>query len=225
MPLGIKQNNNLLCLTLDVWQDLVFLNEQAYPAGYFAANIMNQDQATLQALIHYGGAISKETEALMNADRDNFARLLPQVRSDVSALLDVLWTYPPFCFLDKSVELEVLDQYCREDMVDALMSTEAPYRDFFLHYLAAAFAIPLGIYHFVVAADYFERCYLYRLKERNETFFAIAAQQLEGDQRRDCHQQDRRCDDDNFLFPLYGCAFLFTLFLFTHSRSSRGPVA
>ena len=175
MPLGIKQNNNLLYLTLDVWQDLVFLNEQAYPAGYFAANIMNQDQATLQALIHYGGAISKEAEALLNADRDTFARLLPQVRSDVSALLDVLWTYPPFCFLDKSGELEVLDQYCRENMVDALMSTEAPYRDFFLHYLAAAFAIPLGIYHFVVAADYFERGYLYRLKERNETFFAIAA--------------------------------------------------
>ena len=87
MPLGIKQNNNLLYLTLDVWQDLVFLNEQAYPAGYFAANIMNQDQATLQALIHYGGAISKEAEALLNADRDTFARLLPQVRSDVSALL------------------------------------------------------------------------------------------------------------------------------------------
>ena len=62
MPLGIKQNNNLLYLTLDVWQDLVFLNEQAYPAGYFAANIMNQDQSTLQALIHYGGAISKEAE-------------------------------------------------------------------------------------------------------------------------------------------------------------------
>ena len=76
MPLGIKQNNNLLYLTLDVWQDLVFLNEQAYPAGYFAANIMNQDQATLQALIHYGGAISKEAEALLNADRDTFARLL-----------------------------------------------------------------------------------------------------------------------------------------------------
>ena len=131
MPLGIKQNNNLLCLTLDVWQDLVFLNEQAYPAGYFAANIMNQDQATLQALIHYGGAISKEAEALLDADRDTFARLLPQVRSDVSALLDVLWTYPPYCFLDKSREMEVLDKFFCESMVDALMSTEAPYRDFF----------------------------------------------------------------------------------------------
>jgi hypothetical protein len=28
MPLGIKQNNSLQRITLDVWQDLVFLNEQ-----------------------------------------------------------------------------------------------------------------------------------------------------------------------------------------------------
>ena len=35
----------------------------------------------------------------MKADRDTFARLLPQAREDVSALLDVLWTYPPYCFL------------------------------------------------------------------------------------------------------------------------------
>lgn len=119
MPLGIKQNNNLQRITLDVWQDLVFLNEQAYPAGYFAANIMNQDQATLQSLIHYGGAISKEAEALMNADRGTFAQLLPQVRADVSALLDVLWTYPPYCFLDKSRELEVLDKFFCESIVSA----------------------------------------------------------------------------------------------------------
>lgn len=31
MPLGIKQNNNLLCLTLDVWQDLVFLMSRPIP--------------------------------------------------------------------------------------------------------------------------------------------------------------------------------------------------
>lgn len=55
---------------------------------------MNQDRATLQSLIHYGGAICQEAEALMKADRDTFAQLLPQVRADVSTLLDVLWTYP-----------------------------------------------------------------------------------------------------------------------------------
>lgn len=152
------------------------MNEQAYPAGYFAANIMNQDQATLQSLIHYGGAIGDKAEAMIRTtDRDTFAHLLPQVRMDVSALLDVLWTYPPYCFLDKSRELEVLDKFFCESMVDALMSTEAPYRDFFFRYLTAAHVIPIGIYHFIVAADYFERGYLYRLKERNETFFAVAA--------------------------------------------------
>ncbi|WP_370813690.1 DUF6076 domain-containing protein [Butyricicoccus pullicaecorum] len=55
------------------------------------------------------------------------------------------------------------------------MDPQAPYREFFFRYLTAAFAIPLGIYHFAVAGDYFERKYLRRLKERNETFFAVAA--------------------------------------------------
>ena len=90
MPLGIRQNNNLQHITLDIWKDQVFLNEKSYPAGYFAANILNQKQETFYSLIHYGGAISYEAEALMKADRDTFAKLLPQVRSDVSALLDVL---------------------------------------------------------------------------------------------------------------------------------------
>lgn len=175
MPLGIRQNNNLQHITLDIWKDQVFLNEKSYPAGYFAANILNQKQETFYSLIHYGGAISYEVEALMKANRDAFAKLLPQVRTDVSALLDILWTYPPYCFLDRSGEQEVLDKVFCESMVDVLMDTESPYWDFFIRYLIAAFAIPLGIYHFVVAADYFERGYLSRLKERNETFFAIAA--------------------------------------------------
>ena len=49
MSLEIKQNTNLQRITLDVWQDLVFLNEQAYPAGYFAANIMKIEVYTAQA--------------------------------------------------------------------------------------------------------------------------------------------------------------------------------
>lgn len=51
----------------------------------------------------------------------------------------------------------MLDKVFCESMVDVLMDTESPYWDFFIRYLTAAFAIPLGIYHFVVAADYFER--------------------------------------------------------------------
>ena len=65
MPLGIQQNNHLQRITLDVWQDQVFLNEKAYPAGYFAAEILNQKESTLQSLIQFGGNISYEAEALL----------------------------------------------------------------------------------------------------------------------------------------------------------------
>lgn len=77
---------------------------------------------------------------------------------------------PSLLLPDKSREQEVLDQYFCERIVDALMTPEAPFRDFFFRYLTTAFSIPIGIYHFAVAGDFFERKYLCRLKERNETF-------------------------------------------------------
>ena len=163
---------------------------------------MHQDQATFRFLIHYGGAISQEAEAFMKADRNTFAKLLPQVRADVSALLGALWTYSPDCFLDKSRELGVLDKFFCESMVDALMSTEASYRDFFFRYLTAAFAIPLRICHFVVAADYFERGYLFRPMERNETFFAIAVHDcFTGDDFRHVMDDLLLPDIETFIVP------------------------
>ena len=47
MPLGIQQNNNLLHLTMDVWQDQIFFNDSAFPAGYFAADILNVGDETM----------------------------------------------------------------------------------------------------------------------------------------------------------------------------------
>ena len=41
MPLGTRQNSNLLHLALDIWQDQVFFQENAYPSGHFAAEILN----------------------------------------------------------------------------------------------------------------------------------------------------------------------------------------
>ena len=41
MPLGVMQNNSFLKLTLDVWQDKVFYCAREYPAGYFAASVLD----------------------------------------------------------------------------------------------------------------------------------------------------------------------------------------
>ncbi len=41
MPMGINQQNHIMRATLDVWEDKIFLNEKEYPAGHFAAEILN----------------------------------------------------------------------------------------------------------------------------------------------------------------------------------------
>ena len=55
MPLGIQQNNNFLHLTMDVWQDQIFFNETVYPAGHFAAELLNVPEETMRELVTHGG--------------------------------------------------------------------------------------------------------------------------------------------------------------------------
>ena len=54
MPLGIRQNNNFLHLTMDVWQDQIFFNETISPAGYFAAELLNVPEETIRELVTHG---------------------------------------------------------------------------------------------------------------------------------------------------------------------------
>ena len=64
MPLGIRQNNNFLHLTMDVWQDQIFFNETVYPASHFATELLNVPDETIRELVTHGGAISHQVEAL-----------------------------------------------------------------------------------------------------------------------------------------------------------------
>lgn len=175
MPMGTFQNNNLLHLTVDTWHDEVFFNGVSYPAGYFATQVLNMDIETIPALFDKAGAISHLIEKLDGADRDQFSTLLPQARSLVSALLDVLWNFPPYSFLDRAVEEAVIETIFSEKALDKLMEKQSEVRQFFFRYLTACFSIPLGIYHFGWACDYFVSHYLARLKSRKEDSFAVAA--------------------------------------------------
>ena len=92
----ICQNSNLLHLALDIWQDQVFFQENAYPSGHFAAEILNISEETLQNLITYGGAISHQVETLAHANRGQFIALLPETRASLENMLTVLWRCPPY---------------------------------------------------------------------------------------------------------------------------------
>ncbi len=175
MPLGLRQNNNLLHLTLDIWQEQIFFNEAAYPSGYFAAEILNVNDETLRELLTHGGGISHQMEALVCAEQSRFVKLLPELRSSVEKILDALWQCPPYSMLDKEQELRAIEVLFSDASVRDLMEPESPARQFFFRYLTAMFSIPLGIFHFSVAGRYFEEGYLRRLKKLTETSFAVAA--------------------------------------------------
>ena len=175
MPMGTFQNNNLLHLTVDTWQDEVFFNGVSYPAGYFAAQVLNTELETMRSLVEKAGAISYLAEAFGKADRENFSALLPQARSQIAALLDDLWHFPPYSLLDREAEDEVLGTIFHEKALDQLMDSAAEARRFFFRYLTACFSIPLGIFHYGWACDYFVSHYLTRLKKRKEDSFAVAA--------------------------------------------------
>ena len=109
MPLGLRQNNNLLHLTLDIWQEQIFFNEAAYPSGYFAAEILNVNDETLRELFTHGGGISHQMESLVCAEQSRFVKLLPELRSSVEKILDALWQCPPYSMLDKEQELRAIE--------------------------------------------------------------------------------------------------------------------
>ncbi len=129
----------------------------------------------MHSLIDKAGAITYLVEELGKADREKFCALLPQVRNQVAALLDDLWHFPPYSFLDKETEDEMLGTIFSEDALDQLMDGASEVRRFFFRYLTACFSIPLGIFHFGCACDYFVSHYLARLKRRKEDSFAVAA--------------------------------------------------
>ena len=102
MPLGIKQNNNLLHLTMDVWQDQIFFHETVYPAGHFAAELLSVPEETIRELVTHGGAISHQVEALALAGRGEFIKLLDGTRASLEELLDALWHCPQYSLMDKA---------------------------------------------------------------------------------------------------------------------------
>lgn len=96
MPLGIRQNNNFLHLTMNVWQDQIFFNETVCPVGHFAAELLNVSEETMRELVTHGGTISHHVEALALAGQGEFIKLLDGTRASLEKLLDALWHCPPW---------------------------------------------------------------------------------------------------------------------------------
>lgn len=175
MPIGTYQNNNFRKLTLDVWQDKVFHNGKEYPAGYFAASILNTPLDEMLEMLRAGDVLLGRLLEVARANKKKLGAMLPSLKEQVQTLAELILKHPPFCFHDKELEQHAIDVMFSPEALNDLTREGTKTREFFLRYLESIVRIPPAIYHFYFAGRFFEQDYLRRLKKHDETFFAIAA--------------------------------------------------
>ena len=173
MPMGIRQNNTLIQLTMDKWNDQVFLNAQAYPAGYFACAAMNNAQDELVRLLRMSDQIGEQCTRLYKATERELRELLPALRPQAKAYVDLVRTFSPYDHLDLKQEHELLDAMLTADTAQDISDPDSEGRSFCFFFLRAMLSIPFGLYHFLCFALPLEGNYLRRLKRRDETYFAV----------------------------------------------------
>ena len=154
----------------------MFYNGKDYPAGYFAASILNFQRDDLPQLAERGGTFGKLFPGVSMAHRDSKARkLLPEVRAKLSELSELLWKYPPFSLNDMDGERHLHQVMLSEESLADLRNPNSRVFDFYTRYCSAVAVAPLAIYHFCIAGWFFELDYLRRLGKRDETHFVVAA--------------------------------------------------
>ena len=175
MPLGTQQNNNFAQVTIDVWNDKVFYQEQEFPAGFMAASILNISEDDFKELIQAGGAPTFLFPVVIQGSDMEAAQVLPVLRERMIYLAREIWKYPPFCYGNLEKELRRIDILFDDNALSKIRTPNSEFQQEFLIFCAAITRIPMAILHFIAAGQFFELDYLRRLKKRNETHFAVAA--------------------------------------------------
>lgn len=84
-----------------------FYQEQEFPAGHFAASILNISDDELRELIQSGGAPTFFLPVVIQGSEQEAAQVFPLLRLRIMYLTELIWQYPPFCYNDhKKKELE-----------------------------------------------------------------------------------------------------------------------
>ena len=175
MPLGTQQNNDFAQVTIDVWNDKVFYQEQEFPAGFMAASILNISEDDFKELIQAGGAPTFLFPVVIQGSDMEAAQVLPVLRERMIYLAREIWKYPPFCYSNLEKELRRIDILFDDNALSKIRTPNSEFQQDFLIFCAAITRIPMAILHFIAAGRFFELDYLRHLKKRNETYFAVAA--------------------------------------------------
>lgn len=172
MPMGDNQQNGILQIIIDVWEDKIFFNGNEYPAGYFAAGILNVSDNFIVTSITKAHDLMMLIPFVHAAGKEELKKLLPELNKLVTGIIEDLATVEPFSLWNIKDELLIPEVMLSEETLNDLLNPGEG-RSFFMRYLTSAVAVPFAVYHFVDAVRVLECNCLHQLPKRNETYFAM----------------------------------------------------
>lgn len=187
MPPEIEPYNTFDTFTLHCRKDQVYYAKREFPAGYFAAEILNFAGEARDPLLDRIVVLTTLVDAAAASPKEKSHALLEELRPLMKDAVTWIYTCPPFCCQEEQSEWEVFDQAMDPEQFE--QDCDAPEENMpylFLEFSEKVLKILISIYNFCLLARAFERKYLRALTKRTESTFAKAA--------HDCFDED-----DSFL--------------------------
>ena len=190
MKIGTDQYNTFDTMTMDCWNDRVYYEGKEFPAGQFAAEILNFAGEIHDPLLERITVLTALVDDLSTAEKSKRHDIAAQLKPLLHDTVSWLYTCPPFCYCEEQRAYEALEHALSEERLDRDYEEEEAH----LPYLALSFCEPIlrilvAIYNFCLLIRAFEKKYLRRAKRRNADAFAKAA--------HECFDED-----DSFLILL-----------------------
>ena len=107
MPLGDRQENDLVHITLDVWQDKVYYLGKEYPAGYFAAGVLNASDDLIVNTVREGEFLMNAYQLARIGGREELFELLPMLWDAVKKLLEAMEYEIPYTAVELMEKLKI----------------------------------------------------------------------------------------------------------------------
>ena len=198
MEIGTDQLNSFDTFSLDCWKDHVYYEGQKFPAGHFAAEILNFAGEACDPLLERISTLITLVEQAASAGKDEGVDVLAELQPLMKETVSWIYACPPFCYQDDQQEWEEFALATDADQFEQDCDTDPehlPYK--FFSFSEQVLKILVAIYNFCLLIRVFEQKYLRGLERRTDGAFAKAA--------HDCFDQD--CDTDPEHLPYQFLSF------------------
>lgn len=210
MRIGMDQYNTFDTMSMDCWEDRVYYEGREFPAGYFAAEVLNYAGAIHDPLLDRITMLTELVDDLSTAEKAKRQDIAAQLRPLMYDTVSWIYTCPPFCYSNRKNGYEKLEYALSADRLEQDYDEEPGH----LPYLALSYCEPIlrilvAIYNFCLLIRVFERKYLRGLEQRTASSFSKAA--------HECFDED-----DSFLLMLEQMPFGSVEEFFSYPRIVTG---